>query len=138
MTAALNQKNGGSTNISTWVIGELLRVNISLAWVWIVGIRFLWRSEHPLWRAVVWAYGLLFVLFVLKTGAKSSYLAAGYVYLLASGAVRVQGWWASHRAGSWLVAVATALTTALILPVALPGPAGQRHRLAPGDQQAPW
>src|ERR1019366_8735609 len=62
----------------------------------------------------------LFVLFALTTGAKSYCLAAGYVYLLAAGAVRLQGWWAAHRARSWLVAMATALTTALILPVVLP------------------
>jgi hypothetical protein len=120
MTQALNQQNGGLGNISTWVIGQLLMVNIALAWVWVVGIRFLWRSDRPLWRALVWAYGLLFVLFALTTGAKSYYLAAGYVYLLAAGAVRLQGWWAAHRVRSWLVAVATALTTALILPVVLP------------------
>jgi hypothetical protein len=68
----------------------------------------------------VWAYGLLFVLFALTTGAKSYYLAAGYVYLLAAGAVSLQGWWAAHRVRSWFVTVATALTTALILPVVLP------------------
>src|ERR1019366_835208 len=110
-------ENGGVGNISTWVIGQLLMVNIALAWVWIVGIRFLWRSERPLWRALLWAYGLLFVLFALTTGAKTYYLAAAYVYLLAAGAVRLEGWWAAHRARSWLLAVATALTTALILPI---------------------
>jgi hypothetical protein len=120
MTQALNQQNGGLANISTWVIGQLLMVNIALAWVWIVGIRFLWRSDRPLWRALVWAYGLLFVLFALTTGARSYYLAAAYVYLLAAGAVRLQGWWAAHRVRSWLVAVAAALTTALLLPVVLP------------------
>jgi 4-amino-4-deoxy-L-arabinose transferase-like glycosyltransferase len=120
MTQALNQQNGGLGNISTWVIGQLLMVNIALAWVWVVGLRFLWRSDRPLSRALVWAYGLLFVLFALTTGAKSYYLAAGYGYLLAAGAVRLQGWWAAHRVRSWLVAVATALTTALILPVVLP------------------
>jgi hypothetical protein len=102
------------------IVGQLLMVNIALAWVWIVGIRYLWRSDRPLWRALVWAYGLLFVLFALTTGAKSYYLAAGYVYLLAAGAVRLERWWAAHRVRSWLVAVATALTTALILPVVLP------------------
>jgi hypothetical protein len=120
MTQALNQENGGLGNISTWVVGQLLMVNIALAWVWIVGIRFLWRSDRSLWRALVWAYGLLFVFFALTTGAKSYYLAAAYVYLLAAGAVRLEGWWAVHRVRSGLVLVATALTTALILPVVLP------------------
>jgi hypothetical protein len=62
----------------------------------------------------------LFVLFALTTGAKIYYLAAAYVYLLAAGAVRVEAWWATHRVRSGLVLAATALTTALILPVVLP------------------
>lgn len=112
MTQALNQENGGLGNISTWVVGQLLMVTLALAW--------LWRSGRPLWRALVWAYALLFVLFALTTGAKIYYLAAAYVYLLAAGAVRVEAWWATHRVRSGLVLAATALTTALILPVVLP------------------
>ena len=120
MTQALNQENGGLGNISTWVVGQLLMVTLALAWLWVVGIVFLWRSSRPLWRALVWAYGLLFVLFALTTGAKIYYLAAAYVYLLAAGAVRVEAWWATHRVRSGLVLAATALTTALILPIVLP------------------
>jgi hypothetical protein len=120
MTQPLNQQNGGLGNSSTWVIGQLLMVNIALARVWVVGIRCLWTVERPLWRALVWAYGLLFLLFALTTGAKTYYLAAGYVYLLAAGTVSLEGWCAAHRARSWLVLTATALTTALILPVVMP------------------
>jgi hypothetical protein len=120
MTKALNQENGGLGNIITWVFGQLLMVNIAIAWVWIVGIRFLWRSDRPLWRALVWAYGLSFVLFALTTGAKIYYLAAAYVYLLAAGAVRLEGWWSAHRVRSRIVVVATALTTAVLMPVVLP------------------
>lgn len=120
MTQALNQENGGLGNISTWVVGQLLMVTLALAWLWVVGIVFLWRSGRPLWRALVWAYALLFVLFALTTGAKIYYLAAAYVYLLAAGAVRVEAWLSTHRVRSGLVLAATALTTALILPVVLP------------------
>ena len=50
-------------------------------WVWVVGLRFLWRSG----RALVWAYGLLFAFFAVTAGAKTFYLAGAYVYLLAAG-----------------------------------------------------
>jgi len=59
--------------------------------VWVAGVRSLWRSGRPLWQALVWAYGLLFVFFALTTGAKIYYLAGAYVYLLAAGAVRIEG-----------------------------------------------
>jgi hypothetical protein len=70
MTRQLNQENGGAGNIGTWIIGQLFEVTLALAWVWVVGIRYLWRSDRPLWRALVWAYGLLFVLFALTVGAR--------------------------------------------------------------------
>ena len=92
MTHALNQENGGLGNIATFIIGQLGLVTLALAWVWVVGLRFLWRSGRPLWRALAWAYGLLFVLFALTAGAKTYYLAATYVYLLAAGAVAIDGW----------------------------------------------
>ena len=76
MTHALNQENGGLANIATWVIGQLGLVTLALVWVWVAGLRFLWRSGRPLWRALAWAYGLLFVLFALTTGAKTYYLGA--------------------------------------------------------------
>src|ERR1019366_122439 len=72
----------GLANIGTWVVGQLGMVTLALAWVWVAGLRFLWRSGRPLWRAMAWAYGLLFVLFAGTTGAKTYYLGAAYVYLL--------------------------------------------------------
>ena len=54
-------------------------VTLALAWLWVVGIVFLWRSGRPLWRALVWAYALLFVLFALTTGAKIITWQAAYV-----------------------------------------------------------
>ena len=85
MTHALNRENGGLANIGTWVAGQLGMVTLALAWVWVAGLRFLWRSGRPLWRAMAWAYGLLFVLFAVTTGAQTYYLGAAYVYLLAAG-----------------------------------------------------
>ena len=75
MTHALSQENGGLANIATFVIGQLGLVTLALAWVWVAGLRFLWRSGRPLWRALVWAYGLLFVLFALTAGSRRITLA---------------------------------------------------------------
>ena len=99
MTRALNQDNGGLGNIASWVIGQLIMTALALVWVWAAGLRFLWRSGRPLWRALAWAYGLLFVFFALTTGAKIYYLAGAYIYLLAAGAVAIDGWLAARRAG---------------------------------------
>src|ERR1022692_598393 len=120
MTRALNQENGGLGNISSWVIGQLIITALAMAWVWVAGLRFLWRSERPLWRALAWAYGLLFVLFALTTGGKIYYLAGAYIYLLAAGAVAIDGWLASRRGRLRNLLLATAVSTAVFLPVALP------------------
>jgi 4-amino-4-deoxy-L-arabinose transferase-like glycosyltransferase len=120
MTHALSQENGGLASIGTWVIGQLGLVSLALGWVWVAGLRFLWRSGRPLWRALAWAYGLLFVLFAVTTGAKTYYLAAAYVYLLAAGAVAIDGWLQERPGRLRNLILATALTTAVALPVVLP------------------
>ena len=120
MTRTLNQENGSLGNIATWVIGQLLMTSLALVWVWPAGLRFLWRSEQPLWRALVWAYGLLFVFFALTTGAKIYYLAGAYIYLLAAGAVAVDGWLSARRGRLRNLLLATGLTTAVALPFVLP------------------
>ena len=120
MTQALNQANGGLGNVGTWVIGQLIMVTLALVWVWLAGLRFLWRSGRPLWRALVWAYGLLFVLFAVTTGAKIYYLAGAYPYLLAAGFVAVDGWLAARPGRVRNLMLATALTTAAALPLVLP------------------
>ena len=120
MTQALNQENGGLGNIGTWVIGQLIMVTLALVWVWLAGLRFLWRSGRPLWRALAWAYGLLFVLFAVTTGAQIYYLAGAYPYLLAAGFVAVDGWLAARPGRVRNLMLATALTTAAALPLVLP------------------
>jgi hypothetical protein len=121
MTRSLNQENGGFGNIGNWVVGQVLMVTFALVWVWVVGIRFLWRSGHPLWRALVWAYALLFVFFALTTGAKIYYLAGAYVYLLAAGVVHIEGWLAAGgRARVRRLGGAIALCTVISLPLVLP------------------
>ena len=84
------------------------------------GLRFLWRSGRPLWRALAWAYGLLFVLFAVTTGAKTYYLAAAYVYLLAAGAVAIDAWLQARPGRLRNLLLASALTTAVAVPIVLP------------------
>lgn len=120
MTQTLNRNNGGLGNIGTWVFGQVIMVTLALAWVWVAGLRFLWRSGRPLWRALTWAYGVLFVLFAVTTGAKIYYLAGAYPYLLAAGFVAIDGWLAARRGRVRNLMLATALTTAVVLPIGLP------------------
>jgi 4-amino-4-deoxy-L-arabinose transferase-like glycosyltransferase len=133
MTRALNGENGGPANIAVWVLGQFLMVALVLVWVWAAGLRWLWRSGRPLWRALVWAYGLPFVLFAVTTGGKVYYLAGAYVYLLAAGSVAVDGWLVAKKGRVRGVAVATALNSAvmalLILPVLPPTGIGPRHAM---------
>ena len=120
MTRALGQENGGLANIGTWVVGQLGAVTLALAWVWVIGLWCLWRSGRPLWRALAWAYGLLFVLFALTTGKQGYYLAAAYVYLLAAGAVAIDQWLQARPGRLRSLMLATAVTTAVLAPLVLP------------------
>jgi 4-amino-4-deoxy-L-arabinose transferase-like glycosyltransferase len=120
MTTALNQENGGPANIASWIVGQLLMVALAMAWVWVAGLRFLWRSGRPLSRALVWAYGILFLFFAVTTGAKIYYLAGAYVYLLAAGAIAIDGWLTARGGRRWTLGIVTALTTVAVLPLVLP------------------
>ena len=120
MTRSLAQENGGLGNIGTWIAGQLGMTSLALVGVWIAGSWFLWRSANPMHRALVWAYGLLFVFFALTTGAKIYYLAGAYLYLLGAGAVAVQGWLSQGRHRTRSLVLATALTTVVSLPFVLP------------------
>ena len=133
MTRQLNRNNGGLLNIGVWVIGQLFLVSLALVWVWVAGLRLLWRSGRPMWRALAWAYGLLFVLYALTTGAKIYYLTGAYVYLLAAGAVALDGWLYARPRRIRALALATTLTTAvfalLVLPVLPPSGIGPSHTM---------
>jgi Dolichyl-phosphate-mannose-protein mannosyltransferase len=120
MTRALAQENGGAANIANWVVGQLLMTALVMVVVWVAGLRFLWRSGRPLWRALAWAYAILFVFFGLTTGGKIYYLAGAYIYLLAAGAVALDARFAARRnLLRWLL-VGTAVWTALAALVTLP------------------
>jgi len=120
MTRALNQENGGAGHIGTWVAGQVIMTALALVGVWIAGLRFLWRSGRPLWRALAWAYGLLFVFFAVTTGAKIYYLAGAYIYLLAAGAVAIDGWLSARPGRIRALLLATAVSAAAAVPIVLP------------------
>jgi hypothetical protein len=120
MTEALNRENGGVTGFVLWFPGQLIITALTLAWVWVIGLWCLSRSGRPLWRALAWAYGLLFVLFAVTTGAKAYYLGAAYVYLLAAGAVAIDGWLHARPARLRNLMLATGVLTLVALPVILP------------------
>ncbi|WP_310727230.1 glycosyltransferase family 39 protein [Streptomyces sp. N2A] len=124
MTRALNGEHGGAGNIVTWVVGQLGMSCLAMTVLWVVGLRFLWRAGRPLWRCLVPAYAVLFVLFAVTTGAQVYYLAGLYVCLLAAGAVGLDGWLHSRpdRLRGLLTgtAVSAALSAVIVLPVLPP------------------
>ncbi|MEW2624882.1 glycosyltransferase family 39 protein [Streptomyces sp. NPDC048106] len=124
MTRALNAEHGGPGNIVTWIVGQFGMSCLALAALWITGLRYLWRSGRPLWQCLVIAYGVLFVLFAVTTGAQVYYLGGLYVCLLAAGAVARDGTlYADRKRLRGLVAgtaVSTALAAVIVLPVLPP------------------
>jgi 4-amino-4-deoxy-L-arabinose transferase-like glycosyltransferase len=120
MTEALSRENGGLANIGPWIAGQLLITALTLAGVSVIGLWCLSRSGRPLWRALAWAYGLLFILFAFTTGAKIYYLAAAYMYLVAAGAVAIDGWLQARPGRLRGLLLVTAILTAVTLPLALP------------------
>ncbi|HEY9241700.1 MAG TPA: glycosyltransferase family 39 protein [Streptosporangiaceae bacterium] len=136
MTRRLNQENGGLGNIPSWITGQLIMSAVALVPVWLIGLRTLWRSGRPLWKALAWAYGLLFVFFMLTSGSKIYYLAGAYIYLLAAGAVAIDGWLAARPGRLRTLLVATGITTAVALPIVLPVlPAGRIGWTYPVNQE---
>lgn len=120
MTRQLNTENGGVGNFGNWIGGQLIMAAIGLIWVWLCGLRFLWRSDRPLWRALAWAYGLLFAFFMLTTGAKIYYETGAYIYLLAAGAVVIDQRLVARGRSAWRLLTAAAVTCAAALPIVLP------------------
>ena len=116
MSRALAQENGGLANIAGFVIGQLIMSALALVGVWVAGLRFLWRSGRPLWRALVWAYAILFVFFAVTTGGKIYYLAGAYIFLLAAGAVAIDGWLAARAGRLRRLLLATAVSVAIAVP----------------------
>ena len=120
MTHALNQKNGGLAGLITWIFGQLGITALATILVWVAGLRFLWRSGRPLWRAMALAYGLLFIVFALTTGKQVYYLTGAYVYLVAAGTVALDGWLVARPARLRRLLIATAVTGLAATLITLP------------------
>jgi 4-amino-4-deoxy-L-arabinose transferase-like glycosyltransferase len=121
MTRVLAQENGGLGSVAGFVVTQFFYIAPILIGAWILGLRFLWRSGRPAWRALAWSYGLLFVFFALTAGGKPYYVVAMYFYLLAAGSVALERRWATSR-GRFRIVLAAALPACLLLtlPIALP------------------
>jgi 4-amino-4-deoxy-L-arabinose transferase-like glycosyltransferase len=120
MTRSLAHENGGLKNAVTFVLSQLFMAAPVLIGVWIAGLRFLWRSGRPMWRALVWSYGLLVVFFALTSGAKPYYVAALYFYLIAAGAVVIERNWAKGPSGARTLFGTLAVCVLVTLPIVLP------------------
>ncbi|HEX4258731.1 MAG TPA: glycosyltransferase family 39 protein [Streptosporangiaceae bacterium] len=120
MTQSLNASNGGAANILVWIVGQLIVLGLFRAWGAVAGIRFLWKSGRPLWKALVWAYTLLFVVFMLTTGAQIYYVAGAYVFLLAAGAVALDGWLVAKRSRIYRFAGGLTVSALVFAPFLLP------------------
>jgi 4-amino-4-deoxy-L-arabinose transferase-like glycosyltransferase len=133
MTRSLHAENGGLGNVATWVGGQLVMTTIPFLPVWIAGLGYLWRSGRPLWRSLVWAYGLLFVFFAATTGKQIYYLAGAYVYLVAAGAIPTERWLSRSRrhpaVALGCVVAATAAAVPLVLPVLPAGDVGWTYAI---------
>ncbi|HZV25490.1 MAG TPA: hypothetical protein VFG00_04285, partial [Acidothermaceae bacterium] len=103
-----------------WVVGQLLMSTLVFVPVWFAGLRTLWRSSVALWRALAWAYGVLFVVYGLTTGGQIYYLAGAYVYLLAVGAIRLDAWLSGHRARAAVMLACAVVSTASAVVIVLP------------------
>lgn len=120
MTRALNGQNGGPENILTWAVGQFGMSCLAMTLLWVAGLRFLWRSGRPLWRCLVTAYAVLFVLFAVTTGAQVYYLGGLYVCLLAAGAVGLDGWLHSRPDQLRGLMIGTAASAAVLAVIVLP------------------
>jgi hypothetical protein len=120
MTQALHRENGGLANIGTWVAGQLGIVTLALAPVWVAGLRFLWRSGRPLWRAN--GLGVRAAVRALRSHHRweTYYLGAAYIYLLAAGAVALNAWLQARPGRLRNLLLASTLTTAVAVPIVLP------------------
>jgi 4-amino-4-deoxy-L-arabinose transferase-like glycosyltransferase len=120
MTRALAQENGGPANAVVFLVSQSFMAAPVLIGVWLAGLRFLWRSGRPAWRALAWSYGLLVVFFAVTSGAKPYYVAAAYFFLLAAGAVAVEQRWAQTPGRALFASVPLAVCVLITLPIVLP------------------
>ena len=71
-------------------------------------------------EGLVWAYALLFVTFMLTTGAQIYYVTGTYVFLLAAGAVALDGWLAARRSRMYRFVGGLTVSALVFVPFLLP------------------
>ena len=92
ITRALSREDGGPGNIGTWVASQLLMTALALVRDWAAGCAFC-GGPGGRWPGRT---GCRSLFFAVTVGAKIYHLAGAYVYLLAAGAVAVDGWLAAR------------------------------------------
>ena len=94
---------------------QLALFSAGAAYLWVVGLRALWRrDEWRTYRVLVWTWLFVFVFFVLTAG-QGYYPAGTYPVLIAAGCVAIEG-----RRRRWPVVALVVGSSLLFLPVALP------------------
>lgn len=122
MTRSLSAEHGGLHNAILFIFWQPFILAPVFIGLWLTGLRVLWRSERPLWRALAWSYGILVVLFCVTSGGQDYYAAATYFFLLAAGAVACERRWAAapgrtHAMSGLALTLYTLVTLAVSLPV---------------------
>jgi Dolichyl-phosphate-mannose-protein mannosyltransferase len=121
MTRSLAVETGGLYNGVYFILLQFFAIAPVLIVVWLAGLRFLWQSGPPIWRALAWSFGLLLVFFAVTSGARAYYDAAAYFYLVAAGAVVFEWRWAATPGKTRaLFGLALPLYALLSLVVVLP------------------
>jgi Dolichyl-phosphate-mannose-protein mannosyltransferase len=121
MTRSLAAEHGGLHNAILFIFLQLFILAPVFVGLCLAGLRSLWRSGRPLWRALAWSYGILVVLFCVTSGGQDYYAAPMYFFLLAAGAVVYERRWAvAPGHARVLLGVALPLYTLLTLAISLP------------------
>lgn len=104
----------------SFLVQQILTANPANLPLWIAGLTFYFSPVGKRYRALGWAFVILFVLFGV-TQAKAYFLSPAYPVLFAAGAVRLEAWTRSAR--RWLrptYAGVLVLTGLILAPVAMP------------------
>lgn len=87
--------------------------------LWGAGLWYFFSARGARYRALGWAYLILFVLFIAMRG-KSYFLAPAYPPLFAGGAMLLNGWRARFRRWVAVYPIALAVSGVLLAPTAMP------------------
>ncbi len=123
MIRTIQQDSVGVGSAIAWLPLQILITGLVPAIVWVAGlVRVLRDPRTRPYRFLGIAYLVLAAVFALSAGDKFYYAAGLYVPLLGAGALPLERWLMRHRRGLVrpLASVALALTTLVLLPIAIP------------------